>query len=76
MHNSYKNMLLFLDEYDLNINEFYSITFSRYGFNFQGNFNSVLLQKLEDKNLKFTIRNGYVNTKILFLQVDCNITLT
>lgn len=75
MENTFKNMTLFLNDYDLSINEFYSITFDNYGFKFQGNFNSMLLQKLEDKNLKFIIKNTYVQTKITYLLLDVSIVL-
>jgi len=76
MITSYATMLLFKQEYELDYNDFYDITFRQYGFKFQGKFNNELVTKLQNLGLVFNVKNSYVCTEGEFENLTFQITLT
>jgi hypothetical protein len=77
MTKSYEIFLLFIQEYEIDINDFYSVNVSKYGTNFQGNYNSKLVKKLQE-NTFFTICkvNGYLESTFIYLDFEIKIILT
>jgi len=75
---SFENYFVFIQQFNIDINDFYSINISKYGTNFQGNYNSQLLKKLIENNFVFTICkvNGYIQTLHIFMEYEIKITLT
>ena len=76
MITSYATMLLFKQEYELDYNDFYSISFTAYSFKFQGKFNSKLVTKLDNLGLVFIVKNSYVCTEGQYENLTYSITLT
>lgn len=76
MITSYATMLLFKQEYELDYNDFYDITFRANGFKFQGKFNNELITKLQNLGLAFVVRNGFVCSEGKFKTLNFDITLT
>lgn len=76
MITSYATMLLFKQEYELDYNDFYDITFRANGFKFQGKFNNELITKLQNLGLVFFVRNGFVCSEGKFETLNFDITLT
>lgn len=72
----YCSMLLFKQEYNLDFNDFYSISFTAFSFKFQGKYNSDFLKKLENLGFVFIIKNSYVSTEGKYENFDFGITLT
>lgn len=76
MITSYATMLLFKQEYNLDYNDFYDITFRANEFKFQGRFNNELVTKLQNLGLVFIVKNSYVCTEGQYENLTYSITLT